>query len=109
MSQEIELLTEIRDLLQVMAEPELAKRDAKRRGSLRDVVGNGSKKAKAVLLMDGTRTQSAIVKESGMDAGNLSRLVKTLAEQQLIASDQKHPKVLFKVPVNFFDGNGGDE
>ena len=108
MSQEIELLTEIRDLLQVMAEPELAKRDAKRRASLRDVVGNGAQKAKAVLLMDGSRTQATIVKEAGIDTGNLSRLVKALAGGQLIASDQKHPKVLFKVPANFFDG-GADE
>jgi hypothetical protein len=73
MSRDVELLTEIRDLLQVIAEPALAKRDAKLRASLRTVVGSGAKKMKAVLLMDGTRSQSAIVKESGIDQGNLSR------------------------------------
>lgn len=109
MSQEIELLTEIRDLLQVIAEPEIAKRDQKRRSSLRAVVGAGAKKAKAALLMDGSRLQSAIVKESGMDTGNLSRLVKALAAAELIAKDQKYPKLLLKVPANFFNQDGSDD
>jgi len=109
MSREIELLTEIRDLLQVMAEPELAKRDAKMRVSLRDIVGSSNKKAKAVLLMDGTRSQAVIVRESGMDQGNLSRLIKALATAQLISADEKHPKVLLRVPSTFFDGDDGDE
>lgn len=80
MSREIELLTEIRDLLQVMAEPALAKRDANFRSSLRTVVGRSGGKAKAVQLMDGSRSQSEIVKEGAIDAGNLSRLVNSLAE-----------------------------
>ena|SRR3982751_2761367 len=109
MSQEIELLTEIRDLLQVMAEPSLAKRDAKLRASLRSLVGGSGKKAKAALMMDGSRSQAAIVKESGIDQGNLSRLVKGLAAAQLISSDEKHPKLLVKVPPTFFDGDKADE
>ncbi|MBI3409695.1 MAG: hypothetical protein HY040_15245 [Planctomycetes bacterium] len=109
MPREIELLTEIRDLLQVMAEPELAKRDAKMRVALRDVVGSSNKKAKAVLLMDGTRSQAGIVKESGMDQGNLSRLMKALAVARLISADEKHPKLLVKVPSSFFDGGDTDE
>jgi hypothetical protein len=59
MSREIELLIEIRDLLQVMAEPALAKRDAKLRSSLRTAVGSSGKKAKAALLMDGSRSLRA--------------------------------------------------
>lgn len=109
MSREIELLTEIRDLLQVMAEPALAKRDAKLRSSLRTVVGSSGKKAKAALLMDGSHSQSAIVKESGIDQGNLSRLVKALAAAQLIAADEKHPSLLLKIPPTFFEGNGANE
>lgn len=109
MSREIELLTEIRDLLQMMAEPALAKRDAARRSSLRSVVGGSDKKAKAALLMDGTRLQSAIVKESRMDHGNLSRLVKTLANAGLISPDEKHPRLLVKVSPSFFDGDDRDE
>lgn len=109
MSQEIELLTEIRDLLQVMAEPALSKRDAKLRSSLRTVIGRSGKKVKAVMLMDGTRSQSVIVKDSGMDQGNLSRLVKALAAAKLISADEKHPKLLVRVPPTFFDGDDVDE
>ena len=109
MSKEIELLTEIRDLLQVMAEPALATRDAKLRAALRDLVGTSAKRAKAVMLMDGNRSQSALAKESGMDAGNLSRLVKGLAEGKLISPDQKHPSLAVKVPPTFFDGDDTDE
>lgn len=108
MSRELELLTEIRDLLQIMAEPALAKRDAKLRASLRTVVGSSGKKAKATLLMDGTRSQSVIVKQSGMDKGNLSRLVKALAIAQLISADEKHPALLLRVPPTFFDEDVAD-
>ncbi len=44
MAHEIELLTEIRDLLQVMAETGLAKRDEKFRAGVRLVAGNSQKK-----------------------------------------------------------------
>lgn len=109
MSQEIELLTEIRDLLQVMAEPALSKRDATLRSSLRAAIGRSGKKAKAALLMDGTRLQSVIVKDSGIDQGELSRLVKAFAAAKLISADQKHPKLLVRVPQTFFDGDNADE
>ena len=108
MSREIELLTEIRDLLEVMAEPALAQRDAKRRSALRTIVGGSRKRAKAVLLMDGARPQSAIAKNSGIDKGDLSRLVKGLASEKLIASDEKHPRLVLKVPPTFFERNESD-
>ena len=103
MSREIELLTAIRDLLQVMAEPLLAKRDEKLRATLRDLVGTGKKKQSAIALMDGTRTQAAIVKEVGMDQGHLSRLVKALAAKGLIPTDEKRPRLLVRLPAAFFD------
>jgi hypothetical protein len=109
MSRDVELLCEIRDLLQVIAEPALAKRDAKLRSSLRTVVGASLKKAKAVQLMDGSRTQSVIVKEVAIDAGNLSRLVKDLAAARLISADQKHPKLQVTVPSSFFNQDASDE
>jgi hypothetical protein len=109
MSREVELLTEIRDLLQVIAEPELARRDAKLRSSLRTVVGGSGKKAKAVLLMDGSRPQSAIVQESEIDRGNLSRLVKALVDAQLISADEKYPRLLVRISSNFFDRGDVDE
>jgi hypothetical protein len=108
MSREIELLTEIRDLLQVLAEPGLAIRDAKMRTAVRAVVGSSSKKAEATLLMDGTRSQSSLAKESGMDQGNLSRLVKALAAAQVISADEKHPRLLVKLPTTFFEGDADE-
>ena len=103
MSDQIELLTEMRDLLKVIAEPLLAKRDEKRREALRGIVGKGKSKADAVLLMDGSRTQAAIIKGSGIDQGGLSRLVKALRTGSLISADEKHPKLVLSVPPNFFD------
>jgi DNA-binding MarR family transcriptional regulator len=108
-SQDLELLGEIRDLLRIIAEPALAKRDAKLRSSLRTVVGASSKKAKALLLMDGSRSQATIVKEAGIDKGNLSRLVKDLAAAELIFSDQKQPRLLLSLPSDFFDKGGAHE
>src|SRR5258706_14910582 len=103
MSREIELLTEIRDLLQVVAEPALAKRDEKFREALRTIVGKARSKADAVMLMDGSRTQSAIVKETGIDQGSLSRLVKALRAESLISADEKHPRLVIAITPNFFD------
>lgn len=103
MSREIELLTEIRDLLQLVAEPAMAKRDAALRAALRSVVGSSGRKAKAVLLMDGTRAQAGIAKESGLDKSDLSKLVKGLAAAKLIPDGEKHPRLAVKVPSTFFE------
>ena len=108
MSNELAVLTEIRDLLQLLAEPAIAKRDAKLRSTLRSVVGTSDKRIKAVLLMDGTQTQSALVKASGMDQGGLSRLVKSLATAKLISGDAKHPQLVLKIPSNFFEGDNAN-
>ena len=48
MPRDIELLTEIRDLLQVVAEPALAKRDEKFRNALRELAGKGKKSGIAI-------------------------------------------------------------
>lgn len=106
MSNDVELLTEIRDLLQVMAEPMLAKRDAKFRELVRKAVGKSENARKAVCLMDGTRTQASVAKAVGMDAGQLNRLVKALEKEKLCAADEKHPKLLGKLPHGFFEQNG---
>jgi hypothetical protein len=103
MSKEIELLTEIRDLLRVAAEPIMAKRDAKARAALRAIVGKSQKKANSVLRMDGSKAQSEIIREAGIDQGDLSRLVKALGKASLIASDEKHPKLTISIPPNFFE------
>jgi len=103
MTEQTELLREIRDLLRVIAEPGLAARDAKPRESLARIVGRSPSKGKAVLLMDGSRTQKAISEESGVDQGNLSKMVKALRDALLIGPDDKHPKLVISVLSNFFE------
>ena len=104
MTEDTELLREIRDLLLVMAEPALAKRDERLREVLVEIVGKSKARAKAVLLMDGSRPQTTIKKESGIDQGDLSRSVKALREANLIAKgDDKHPKLVITIPPNFFE------
>ena len=103
MSRDIELLTEIRDLLQVMAEPAIAKRDEKFREAIRTVAGKSRKSGIAIILMDGSRTQATISKEAGIDPGQLNRLIKSLERNSLISADEKHPMLCVKLPLNFFD------
>lgn len=109
MPSELDLLTEIRDLLQLIAEPQLAQRDQKYRAALREVVGTGKLKQAATLLMDGTRSQTAIAKESGIDQGQLSRLVKALVEKSLLTRNDGNPRLHIAVPPNFFEGNGNHD
>lgn len=103
MSENNELLREIRDLLRLIAEPALAKRDERLRASLLQVIGKSKQKADAVGLMDGARSQTDIRKECGIDDGNLSRLVKMLREAELIGADDKHPKLVFPAPTNLHE------
>jgi hypothetical protein len=105
MSEDSELLRQIRDLLQLIAEPALAQRDERLRNALRKIVGKSRQKAEAVALMDGTRSQITIKKDCGIDDGNLSRLVKALREEKLIGPDDKHPKIAIPVPANFLSGD----
>jgi hypothetical protein len=102
MDDQTELLREIRDLLLLIAEPALAKRDEAHRDSLRELVGRSKSYVKAVLLMDGTRNQKTIVQESGIDGGNLSRLVKSLRKKGLISANEQ-PWLAIAVPANFFE------
>ena len=109
MAEDTEILAEIRDLLRLMAEPALAKRDERLRASLHQVIGKSKQKAEAVALMDGTRSQADIRKDCGIDDGNLSRLVKALREAELIGLDDKQPKLVFPVPSNLSDTVGKDK
>lgn len=101
--EQTEILREMRDLLRIIAEPALAKRDEKLRASLLEIVGKSRAKANAVLSMDGSKHQAAIIKESGIDQGSLSRLAKALRTHSLIAPDEKHPKLVIAIPPNFFE------
>jgi hypothetical protein len=102
-SEQTHLLREMRDLLRVIAEPALAKRDEKLRAALREVIGRSKGNAKAAFLMDGSRSQAAITKEAGIDQGNLSRLAKTLHARGLISDNEKQPKLQVPIPTNFFE------
>jgi CRP-like cAMP-binding protein len=106
MSDDTEILREIRDLLQLIAEPALAKRDERLRASLQDLVGKSKQKAEAVVLMDGTRSQADIRKAAGIDRGNLSRLVTGLRQTELIGPDEMRPKLVFPAPSNLIDNVG---
>jgi hypothetical protein len=108
MSEDTELLREIRDLLRLMAEPALAERDKKLRASLLEIVGKSKQRAEAVVLMNGTRSQSVIHKACGIDMGALSRLVKALREASLIGPDEQ-PRTVFPIPPNFMEAFVGDK
>jgi hypothetical protein len=101
-SELLSAVREIRDLVRLLAEPAIAERDQKLRGDLKRIVGKSASAAKAVLLMDGTRSQRTIHRESGMNEGNLSTLVKRLAESKLLSGGGKHPQLAISVPSNFF-------
>jgi DNA-binding Lrp family transcriptional regulator len=92
-----------------MAEPAIAERDRKLRAELRRIVGKSAVRSKAVMLMDGSRSQRDIHRESGVHEGNLSTLVKQLRESKLIAGDGKRPALAIPVPANFFDAGAEDE
>ena len=88
--QMLSVLTEMRDLLRLMAEPAIAERDKKLRQAIRDIAGSATgKKAKAILLMDGTRLRANIVKECGIDSSDLSALVKKLKSAGILMADDK--------------------
>jgi hypothetical protein len=106
MDDQTELLREMRDLLLVIAEPALAKRDERLRASLFEIVGKSKARAKAVLLMDGSRNQTTICKAAPIDAGLLSRFVKDLRAKALIAADDKQPKLIISIPADFFENSG---
>lgn len=108
----IEILSavrEIRDLVRLLAEPAIAERDRKLRDELRRIVKKSVAKRKAVLLMDGTRTQRAINREAGINKGDLSAFVKHLNSANLLSGDRKEPKLSIAVPANFFENESTDE
>lgn len=110
-AQMLHVLAEMRDLLRLIAEPAIAQRDKKLRESLRDIAGSATgKKAKAILLMDGTRMQKMITNECGIDKGDLSGLVKKLKSAELLTGNSKQPQLVISIPSNFFElGKESDE
>jgi hypothetical protein len=95
-------ILEMRDLLRLLAKSALAEQDKESRQKLRDIVGQSSSKAKAVMLMDGTRTQVAIHNEAGVHQGNLSTMVKQMGAAGLLIGETKQPKLGIFLPKDFF-------
>jgi len=96
---------EVRKLLELLAEPAVAQRDAKLRGELRKIVGSSAKKQHSVYLMDGTRTQAQIVAQTLVHQGELSTMVGKFDAIGLLLDGKKHPKLAITVPSHFFDDN----
>ena len=97
-----DLLTEIRDLLEVTAgalrpdyEVQVVKRLGKRGLKLRELIGS-EKRWAATLLMDGTRTQSEVAQQSGLDGSGVSRLVKALSAAGFVQTKDGKPKAEYK-------------
>jgi hypothetical protein len=101
----LEELRKIRKLLEVMAEPDIAQRDAKLRDSLRQIVGSSAKKQQSVMLMDGSRTQAQIVIQTSVDQSDLSKMLGRLEGGGLLVDGRKQPKLSISIPSNFFDAN----
>lgn len=102
-------ILEMRDLLRLMAEPAIAERDRKHRTELRRLGGNSAPKAKAAALMNGTRTQSALVAEIKIHKGSLSDFVKQLNTSKLLRGDPKLPELAITLPPDFFSTESKDE
>lgn len=100
-------IRQIRKLLEVLAEPAIAQRDAKLRQELRKIVGSSAKKQQCVFLMDGSRTQKEIVAQTSVHQGDLSTMVGKLESAGLLADGKKHPKLAISIPSNLFDANAG--
>jgi len=112
MSESQELLStvrEIRELLRLMAEPAIAERDRRLRAELREIVGRSAARSKSIFWMDGNRTQADIQRETKINKGDLSTLVKKLGASKLLSGEGKKPKLAISIPANFFESEGGDE
>ncbi|MEY2538792.1 MAG: hypothetical protein QOG67_2532 [Verrucomicrobiota bacterium] len=101
--QTLEAIREIRDLIRLMAEPQIAARDQKYRDELIRLVGKSDQKAQAVFLMDGNHTQAQIHAKTKVHRGNLSTLIKELNKVGLLSGDPKQPKLTITIPTDFFE------
>jgi hypothetical protein len=92
MSDNEELLSQIRDLLipiSAVAKAQLADEGPNR---IRSVVGSGQRQ-RAAALMDGSHTRSRIQTETGISAPNLSTLIKDLRDVGLVTEAESKPKL----------------
>jgi hypothetical protein len=97
------MVRKIHGLLELLAEDKIAQRDAKQRATLLEIVGSSVPKQKSVLLMDGTRTQAEIRRETSVNQGHLSTMVGKLSKFNLLAGDPKKPRLAISIPSKFFE------
>ena len=98
-------LRQMRQLLELMAEPAIAQRDARLRDALRGIVGSSAKKQQCVMLMDGTRTQAQIVAHTSVSKAHISTMVGRLKSAGLLSGEKKQLKLAITIPSHFFDAN----
>jgi hypothetical protein len=103
----LEEVRQMRKLLELLAEPAIAQRDAKLRDELRRLVGSSRTKQQAVLLMDGSRTQAQIIAQTSVNQGHLSTMVGKLEVAGLLVGGKKQPKLSIAIPVTLFDDDAG--
>ncbi len=94
---ELEVLRDIRGLLMLLVEPQLEERDKERRSRLRKIAGGGSRNIRAIALMDGSRTKAEITRAAPIDASQLTKLVKSLLHEGLLAIGTHNPKLLIPI------------
>ena len=105
----IETIRKIHGLLELLAEDKIAQRDAKKRETLREIVGASTAKQNSILLMDGTRTQKEILAETSVNQGNFCSLIGKMHKAKLLVGDTKTPKLAISIPPNFFETNAETE
>jgi len=103
---ERELLEAIRDLLLPIAAVYRPQYEdlvrSKRRGqidAILSIAGRGAKRVAACKLMDGSRTRKEIADASKIDGGDLSRLIKTLTEGELVVEEQGRPRLIVEPSI----------
>lgn len=102
-TQLLDEVRELRKLVELLAEPAIAQRDAKLRGELLKIVGSSKSKQRSVFLMDGTRTQAQIRAETSVHQGELSTMVGRLRDAKLLSGEVKLPKLAISIPPNLFE------
>lgn len=98
----IQLLTEIRDLLRILAAPLLAEIDREGRQKIAALAGKSAKRRAAVLAMDGKRTRADIQKQVGIDQGDFSRFVADLKAGDLLDENNRVPRLKVSVAPDMF-------
>lgn len=103
---ERELLTEIRDLLRPVAEvyrPQFEELMRTRKRvqiqQIMEIAGRGRKRTNAAKLMDGTRTRKQIATESGIDSGDLSRVLTALKGGGLVDEVDARPRLVVEPTI----------